>query len=212
MTDIPLPFLYPRAPSSEEHRPLQKPGTHEHLHRGMVGGPESSQDIRFIVSVPVLNQLLEAARRSITSRAVVMGAAFKLITYSDRGHIFQVFTLLGREVAPEHPLVIVPLIGILPGSPVESISEPDHLPPGAEGWQKLTERMIGGDLLLILPGSALEEMLERASASPTRRVILHRAGLILDTYRDDSGAPYQIVTVTGISPKPEAQGQGRKDA
>lgn len=203
----PLPVFAPRAPVEEDPNPLQRPGVDEHRNRTVIGGPTSAQDIRFIVSVPILEDLLESARGSSTRRVVVFGVGFKVATYTDgTGHLFQVFTLIGKKPVPEVPAILVPLLG--PTVPKDEIfKEPSLTHPAAKDWTLRSEKVIGGpdqDLRLLLSVEILEAMLDRAGASRTRRAVIHRAGLVVDTYVPVAGgAPYQIVTVMGLKPVPE---------
>lgn len=202
----PLPVLAPRAPVEETHDPIQKPGVDEHVHRAVIGGPESAQDIRFIVSEKILEVLHAAASSSSTRRVVVFGAGFKVGTYTDgRGHLFQIFTLLGKEPVPEVPAILIPVLGPTVQKD-EVFKEPSLVHPAAKDWDLRSERVIGGpeqDLRLFLSVEILEKMLDRARASRTSRAVIHRAGLVLDTYRPHVGNPYQIVTVMGLAPVPE---------
>ena len=199
----PLPVLLPRAPMESIENPVQIAGTDQCVNRATIGGPSSSQDIRFLVSVSILSLLLNVAKRSTTQRVVIYEAGFDITTWSVDGHLFQTMTITGRIPVPESPVVI----GLQQEQPSEeTFSEPDR--PAHPGWSKLRHRRLGGagePIRLMLSASLLEGVLGRAQASRTNRAVIHRAGLVLDTYQPDPGrgGPYQIVTVMGLSPQPE---------
>lgn len=204
MPDLPpLPVLAPRAPVEVQEDPLQIPGNDRCVKRATVGGPSSDQDIRFVVSDKILEMLLEVARASRTRRVVVYETGFDIVTWSAGGHLFQTMTIAGRTPVPESPVIL----GIRQEAPAEeTFREPERLPPA--GWTKLGGRRIGGEghpIRLILSQDLLEKVLERAHASRTRRAVINRAGLVMDTYQPDAGRgdPYQIVTVMGLAPQPE---------
>lgn len=198
----PLPFLQPPAPVTEQDTLIQHPGRDRHAHRTVIGGPNSGQDTRFIVSLKILGLLLHAATRSATLRAKIEHVGFYVCTLREgNGHCFQQFTLSGQLPAPETPVLLMP---DAPASaevfedPTAALQSPD--------WTLMSKKLVGGPshpLRMFLSAQLIEQMIDRAKVSITGRAVIHTAGLVIDTYVPQNGGPYQVVTVMGRKPEPE---------
>ncbi len=100
----------------------------------------------------------------------------------------------------------------------------DINPLQALGLDRLINRqVIGGpdsedhqDIRFYLSAGLLREWLEVSQRSTTSRVVIKNAGVVVGTYRTDSGHVFQLMTLCGDSPVPEASGiihpEGQKTA
>ena len=62
----------------------------------------------------------------------------------------------------------------------------------------------GRDVRMTLDAGFIEQLLEQAKRSRTGRAVIHKAGIIVNTWRDmRTGHVFQTLQISGVEPKPE---------
>jgi len=193
-------ILAPRAPHDVNDSPLQLAGLDQLQRREVIGGPETKQDIRLVLTENSLSVWLEVAERSATLRAIIKELVITVGSYvTDDGHTFQLMTLGGLTVEPE--------VSDFIRSPEPDFISPerfgDQQPDDAPGRQLDVKRIGEGDLRMYLSRNLLKVAQEAARASSKGRAVIHQAGLVIDSFVDLAGHHYKVMTIMGLRPKPD---------
>ena len=86
------------------HTPLQRANQDEILTEYTVGGPDSSKDIRMVLSVKDLEHLLQVAKDGMSQRVVLRkcGMTIQIRRSQNKQHIYQVMKLISLPPKPEY--------------------------------------------------------------------------------------------------------------
>lgn len=93
-----------------------------------------------------------------------------------------------------------------PGRPLTVTDRPLQFPgrPTLLRRAALAGPETAGDRRVLLDRETLRRCLAAAEASPLGRAQIDRVGLIVELYRDASGHEFEVWTLSGLAPRPEA--------
>lgn len=118
---------------------------------------------------------------------------------------------MGEIENPRAPIDFTKGLGYLHPNEVLKVNKRPLQPPGRDELLRtavVAGPEMAGDRRVFLSVDLLTRLLDTARSSATRRVQVDRAGIRVDLYRNASGHQYEVWTLIGADPKPEALPRG----
>lgn len=179
---------------------IQELGQDELVKQSIIGETTGlNLDLRFCISMTLLEDLKAKADLSPTNRAIIGDLKFVVGTYVSGGvlterHQYQVITLAGR-LAPESHRIIIPE-GVVPDPFFE-----DRQPDRAAGRQvKIEQAVPGEEAYLYITKDLIERLLYHAAESSMRMAVVNNVKIGTRVFKRDDGSLYTVCNIAGLLP------------